>query len=224
MREIVFDTETTGLSPKKGDRLIEIGCVELIDKKPTGKEFHAYCHPETTIVGAGAYEVHKISMSFLEGKPFFRDIAEDFLAFVGDAKLVAHNARFDMGFVNMELELMGKSAIPNTQVTDTLWIARKKVTELPRHTLDHLCNYFKIDKSERDDKGHGALLDAQILAEVYFALVVDREQKLFGEARKTKTSITTEKTFRQPRNFPKNEADNLNHENFLKTMKNSLWE
>ncbi|MBN1783629.1 MAG: DNA polymerase III subunit epsilon [Alphaproteobacteria bacterium] len=223
MREIVFDTETTGLSPQRGDRLIEIGCVELIDKKPTGKEFHAYCHPETTIVGAGAYDVHKISMEFLEGKPFFRDIAQDLLDFIGDATLVAHNARFDMGFVNMELERAGRKAIPSTQVIDTLWIARKRVPDLAKHTLDYLCDHFGIDKTEREDKGHGALLDSQILAEVYFALVVDREQKLFSAKKDKKTSVEIKREFKEPRSFEIPVADLENHMSFISGMKKTFW-
>lgn len=223
IREIVFDTETTGLSPQRGDRLIEIGCVELIDKKPTGREFHRYCHPETTIVGAGAYDVHKISMDFLEGKPFFRDIADDLLEFIGDATLVAHNARFDMGFVNMELERSGRNPIPNTQVVDTLWIARKRVPDLAKHTLDYLCDHFQIDKSERDDKGHGALLDSQILAEVYYALVVEREQKLFGDKKEKKVSVEAKREFKEPRSFETPAADFANHTAFVDGMKNSLW-
>ncbi|OQX94674.1 MAG: DNA polymerase III subunit epsilon [Rickettsiaceae bacterium 4572_127] len=224
MREIVFDTETTGLSPKT-ERLVEIGCVEVINNKPTGREFQAYCHPETTIVGAEAYDVHKISMEFLKDKPYFRDIVGDFLEFVGDATLVAHNARFDMGFVNMELRRLGKKEISKERVKDTLWLARKKFPELGRHNLDFLCNHMGIDKTEREEKGHGALLDAQILTEVYYNLIFDKEQKLFGKTeKKIKTSNTAEKTFREPRSFPVNENDNQNHRSFLETIKNALWE
>lgn len=225
-REIVFDTETTGLSPQQGDRLIEIGCIEIINKKPTGKEFHFYCHPETTIVGSEAFAVHKISMEFLEGKPFFRNIAKDLIDFIADSSLVAHNARFDMGFLNMEFERAGIAPFPKTKVIDTLWIARQRIAGLPKYTLDYLCDYFQIDRKIREEKGHGALLDAQILAEIYYNLMVEKEQKLFSDTKnKTENNKTAEKKeFKPPRQFSINEKEIENHTQFVSKIKNAKWE
>ncbi|MHA1550183.1 MAG: DNA polymerase III subunit epsilon [Alphaproteobacteria bacterium] len=225
IREIVFDTETTGFHDRGGDRLIEIGCVELLNKKPTGKTFHKYCNPEGAIMSEGAYNVHKISLKFLSDKPLFKEIATDFLNFVGDSKLVAHNASFDMRFVNMELERAGLSPLLKEQSIDTLWIARKKVPELVNHKLDTLCDHFEVNRTEREEKGHGALLDSYILAEVYYALTTEREQKLFGDSKNTETRITTEKKFHPSRSFPVPTKEEIaNHEKFIASIKNNKWE
>lgn len=167
MREIVFDTETTGLDPKQGERLIEIGCVELLNRIPSGKTFHVYINPDRE-VSAGAFEVHGLSNEFLSDKPRFEEVAQDFLNFVDDAKLIAHNANFDMRFINMELERDGREKVPGHQVIDTLDLARRKHPGA-QNSLDALCNRYGIDNSSRTK--HGALLDAELLADVYIELL-----------------------------------------------------
>ncbi|MXN64809.1 DNA polymerase III subunit epsilon [Stappia sp. GBMRC 2046] len=174
MREIAFDTETTGLNPRDGDRLVEIGGVELVNHVPTGRTYHVYINPERD-VPMEAYNVHGLSTEFLADKPKFHEVAEEFLAFVGDGRLVIHNASFDMGFINMELERIGKSAIGNEQVLDTLAMARKKHPG-GSASLDALCSRYGIDNSRRTK--HGALLDAELLAEVYIELIGGKQAGL----------------------------------------------
>ncbi|MBY4894265.1 DNA polymerase III subunit epsilon [Rhodobacteraceae bacterium N5(2021)] len=168
MREIVLDTETTGLNPYDNPRhrIVEIGAVEVFNQVPTGKTYHQYIQPERNMP-TEAFEVHGIGEDFLADKPVFAAIAEDFLAFVGDAKLVIHNAEFDMRFLNAELEWAGKCTLPLEQALDTLKIARRKFPGSPA-SLDALCRRFGIDNSAREK--HGALLDSEILAEVYLEL------------------------------------------------------
>ena len=166
-REIAFDTETTGLDPRNGDRLVEIGGVELDNHVPTGRTYHVYLNPERD-VPIEAFNVHGLSEEFLSDKPKFAEVAQEFLEFVGDAVLVIHNASFDMGFINMELSRVGLGPIPNEQVLDTLAIARKKHPGSPA-SLDALCSRYGIDNSRRTK--HGALLDSEILAEVYLELI-----------------------------------------------------
>lgn len=168
-RQIILDTETTGLEPAAGHRIIEIGCVELIDRKLTGQSFHVYINPEREI-DEGAVEVHGLSAEFLADKPRFADIADDFLGFVEGAELIIHNAPFDVGFINHELRLLKGSSTPIAErctVIDTLVMARKKHPG-QRNSLDALCKRYGIDNSQRTL--HGALLDAEILAEVYLAM------------------------------------------------------
>ena len=174
MREIAFDTETTGLDPRSGDRLVEIGGVELINHVATGRTFHVYINPERD-VPEGAFAVHGLSTEFLSDKPKFAEVADDFLAFVGDATLVIHNASFDMGFINMELGRLGRPPIPQNQVLDTLAMARRKFSSGP-YSLDALCSRFGIDNSRRTK--HGALLDSELLAEVYLELLGGRQTAL----------------------------------------------
>ncbi|POF32910.1 DNA polymerase III subunit epsilon [Roseibium marinum] len=174
MREISFDTETTGLNPRDGDRLVEIGGVELINHVPTGNAYHVYINPERDMP-EGAFRVHGLSAEFLSDKPLFAQIADEFLEFVGDGTLVIHNAAFDMGFINVELERVGRRKIPNSQVIDTLEIARRKHPSGP-NSLDALCSRYGIDNSRRVK--HGALLDAEILAEVYLELIGGRQRAL----------------------------------------------
>ncbi|MCX2724814.1 DNA polymerase III subunit epsilon [Roseibium salinum] len=174
MREISFDTETTGLNPRTGDRLVEIGGVELINHVPTGNVYHVYINPERDMPEE-AFRVHGLSAEFLSDKPLFAHIADEFLEFVGDATLVIHNAAFDMGFINFELEKVGRRKIPNSQVIDTLEIARRKHPTGP-NSLDALCSRYGIDNSRRIK--HGALLDAEILAEVYLELIGGRQTAL----------------------------------------------
>jgi DNA polymerase-3 subunit epsilon len=174
MREIIFDTETTGLSPQDGDRLVEIGCVELFNRVPTGETFHVYLNPERDMPEA-AFRVHGLSQEFLADKPLFADIAQEFLDFIADAKLIAHNASFDMGFINAELAKIARDAIEPERVIDTLQIARRKHPFGP-NSLDALCQRYGIDNSRRTK--HGALLDAEILAEVYLELMGGRQADL----------------------------------------------
>jgi DNA polymerase-3 subunit epsilon len=174
MREIVFDTETTGLDPYQGDRLVEIGCVELINGFPTGQSFHSYLNPQRDVPDA-AFQVHGLSAEFLKDKPFFADVCEQFLAFVGDAPLVAHNAMFDLGFINAELERCKKAALQRERLVDTLMLARRRYPAGPNR-LDDLCTRFAIDLSRRTK--HGALLDAELLAEVYIELTGKRQARL----------------------------------------------
>ncbi|MEJ0074053.1 MAG: DNA polymerase III subunit epsilon [Alphaproteobacteria bacterium] len=174
MREIIFDTETTGLDPYQGDRLVEIGCVELLNGFPTGKTFHAYLNPQRDMPEQ-AFAVHGLSAEFLKDKPLFADICEEFLAFVADAPLVAHNAMFDLGFINAELERCKKALVQRDRLVDTLMLARRRYPAGP-NGLDHLCQRFSIDASRRTK--HGALLDAELLAEVYVELTGKRQARL----------------------------------------------
>jgi DNA polymerase-3 subunit epsilon len=174
MREIVFDTETTGLDPYQGDRLVEIGCVELLNGFPTGQSFHRYLNPERDVPD-GAFRVHGLSREFLMDKPVFAEVCDDFLAFVADAPLVAHNAMFDLGFINAELERCKKAAIPRERLVDTLMLARRRYPG-GANKLDDLCVRFSIDLSRRTK--HGALLDAELLAEVYVELTGKRQARL----------------------------------------------
>jgi DNA polymerase III subunit epsilon len=174
MREIVFDTETTGLDPYQGDRLVEIGCIELVNGFPTGQSFHRYLNPERDMP-EGAFQVHGLSGEFLKDKPLFADICEELLAFIGDAPLVAHNAMFDLGFINSELERCKKMLLQRDRLVDTLMLARRRYPAGPNR-LDDLCARFSIDASRRTK--HGALLDAELLAEVYVELTGKRQARL----------------------------------------------
>lgn len=174
LREIVLDTETTGTDPAAGDRIVEIGCVELLNHIPTGKTFHAYLNPERP-VAAGAVAVHGLTDAFLKDKPRFAAIAEDFAAFIGDARLVIHNAAFDVGFLNAEFARTGHPAIGMDRAVDTLAMARRKHPGAS-NSLDALCARYGIDNSRRTK--HGALLDAEILAEVYIELLGGKQADL----------------------------------------------
>jgi DNA polymerase-3 subunit epsilon len=171
MREIVLDTETTGFDPETGDRIVEIGAVELLRHVPTGRTYHQYINPERAMPQS-AFEVHGLGDDFLRDKPVFKEIGAAFLEFVGDAKLVIHNAAFDMKFLNAELGWMGQRQLPWEQAIDTLAIAKKKFPGSPA-SLDALCRRFGIDNSARTL--HGALLDSEILAEVYLELIGGRQ-------------------------------------------------
>jgi DNA polymerase III subunit epsilon len=174
MREIVFDTETTGLDPYQGHRLVEIGCVELVNRFPTGKTFHRYLNPERDMPQE-AFAVHGLSIDFLRPQPLFASIAEELLAFIGDAALIAHNATFDLSFLNAELERIKQAVIPRDRLIDTLLLARRKFPGASNR-LDDLCARFGVDNSRRTK--HGALLDAELLAEVYVELVEARQAQL----------------------------------------------
>jgi DNA polymerase-3 subunit epsilon len=174
MREIVLDTETTGLDPYQGHRLIEIGCVELLNRMPTGKIFHYYVHPDRDIPEE-AFRVHGISLEALKDKPRFHEIADELLEFLGDAPLVIHNAAFDLGFINAELERASRPLLDRTRLIDTLLLARRKYPG-GSNRLDDLCVRYRIDASHRTK--HGALLDAELLAEVYIELIEARQASL----------------------------------------------
>lgn len=171
MREIIFDTETTGLDPAGGDRIVEIGCIEMINRAETGRHFHAYFNPERPMP-AGAEAVHGLSDIFLSDKPRFAERVEDLLEFIEDSPLVAHNAGFDFGFLNHELGLCGRQVICMSRMVDTLSLARSKHPGA-KHSLDALCTRFGVDRSRRTK--HGALLDAQLLAQVYIELTGGRQ-------------------------------------------------
>jgi DNA polymerase-3 subunit epsilon len=174
MREIVLDTETTGLDPLRGDRLVEVGCVEMINRMPTGQTFHRYINPEREMA-AEAFAVHGLSTEFLSDKPFFHEVVDEFLTFIGDAPLVIHNASFDIGFINAELDRIKRTAIPRDRLVDTLLLARRKHPGVSNR-LDDLCSRYAIDNSRRTK--HGALLDAELLAEVYVDLIGARQSQL----------------------------------------------
>jgi DNA polymerase III subunit epsilon len=174
MREIVFDTETTGLDPLQGDRLVEIGCIELINRFPTGQTFHCYFNPERDMPET-AFKIHGLSVEFLKDKPLFAQRVADLVAFLGDAPLVAHNAMFDLSFLNAELERAGALAVSRERLVDTLMLARRKHPGSPNR-LDDLCLRYRVDNSRRTK--HGALLDAELLAEVYVELIGARQAML----------------------------------------------
>lgn len=183
MREIVLDTETTGLKPTDGHRLVEIGCVELMDKLPTGKNFHYYINPQRDMP-MEAEKIHGLNNDFLKDKPLFEEIVDEFLEFLGRDQLVIHNAQFDLGFLNHELSLCGYDGLQHLPVVDTVHLARRKFPG-QRANLDALCQKFDIDLSRRDL--HGALLDAQLLADVYLELTVGRQQGLELQSNKITT-------------------------------------
>ncbi len=186
MREIILDTETTGLNPFEGHRIIEIGCLEMVDKVLTGREFHCYINPQRD-VPQEAYRIHGISSEFLIDKPLFSNIADEFLSFIDGATLVIHNARFDIGFINHELSRLGKVALDLGEVVDTLTMARKAFPGA-RANIDALCKRFKIDNTMRTK--HGALLDAQLLAEIYVELTGGRQRSfILSEVANAKNAI-----------------------------------
>ncbi|HMP55209.1 MAG TPA: DNA polymerase III subunit epsilon, partial [Novosphingobium sp.] len=171
MREIIFDTETTGLDPRNGDRMVEIGCVEMVNRVTTGRTFHAYFNPDRDMPEA-AERVHGLSAAFLSDKPRFVERAEDLLEFIADSPLVAHNAGFDFGFLNMELERCGLEEVSRDRMVDTVAIARLRHPGA-KNSLDALCTRYGIDRSHRTK--HGALLDAELLAQVYVELTGGRQ-------------------------------------------------
>src|SRR6202163_259217 len=174
MREIVLDTETTGLDPLRGDRLVEIGCIEIYNRMPTGQTFHRYINPERDMP-AEAFAVHGLSAEFLSTKPLFTEVVEEFLEFIADAPLVIHNASFDISFINAELDRIKRQPIARDRLVDTLLLARRKHPGVSNR-LDDLCSRYSIDNSRRTK--HGALLDAELLAEVYIDLIGARQSQL----------------------------------------------
>lgn len=225
MREIVFDTETTGLNPTTGDRMVEIGCIEIINRVETGRHFHCYFNPERDMPFE-AEAVHGLSTHFLSDKPLFADKAEELLDFIADAPLVAHNAGFDFGFLNHELGLVGRPSVCMTRMRDTLALARSKHPGA-KHSLDALCMRFGIDRSHRVK--HGALLDAQLLAQVYVELTGGRQIGLgltAEVAERTVVAVTGLRVPSEPRSarphLPSTE-ELERHRAFVARIVNPLW-
>lgn len=223
IREIVLDTETTGLSPEKGDRIVDIGCVELINYAPTGNNFHVYINPERAM-GEEALKISGITDEFLRDKPKFSEIADGFLNFIGDSKLVIHNAKFDINFLNSELERIGKPLLLLENAIDTLDIARKKYPGAPA-SLDALCKRYEVDTSIRTV--HGALVDCILLAEVYVNLLGGKQSGLSFEEddkRRGENSSAVEKKRHEERFFPPSGEELKIHAEFLESsVKSPIW-
>jgi DNA polymerase-3 subunit epsilon len=226
MREIVLDTETTGLDARGGDRLIELGCIELVNRIPSGREFHTYLDPEGRDVHPDAEAVHGISTAFLKDKPRFTEVAERFLEFVGDAPLVIHNASFDIGFINAELQRVALAPITMDRVVDTLALARRK-HPAAANSLDALCKRYGIDNSKRDK--HGALLDASLLAGVYVELLGEKQAALVLAPQGTPPlqagfARTAARQRPAPLAARVTEALEAAHRNFIETLgPNAIW-
>lgn len=231
MREIVFDTETTGLDPRSGDRLVEIGCVEMVNRVPTGAVYHAYFNPERDMP-AEAEAVHGLSIAFLSDKPRFAEKAAEFLEFIGDAPMVAHNAGFDFGFINTELEMCGFEPVSRDRMVDTVAIARRKHPGA-KLSLDALCTRYGIDRSHRTK--HGALLDAELLAQLYVELQGGRQIGLelaadaMGSARGTvieetmAITSTVTRIFRSPRPHAASAEELARHAEFMAGFSEPIW-
>jgi DNA polymerase-3 subunit epsilon len=227
MREIVFDTETTGLSHASGDRMVEIGCIELYNRNETGRSFHAYFHPDRDMP-IEAERVHGLSIAFLSDKPRFHEGVEDLLEFLGDAPLVAHNAAFDFGFLNAELTACGRAIVAMERMIDTLAMARTRHPGA-KHSLDALCTRYGIDRSHRIK--HGALLDAQLLAQLYVELTGGRQIGLgLADASASALAVAadalatpTMRTIRPPRSHAASAAEIERHEAFVATLINPVW-
>jgi DNA polymerase III subunit epsilon len=219
MREIVLDTETTGLDPLRGDRLVEVGCIEIFNRMPTGQTFHRYMNPERDM-SAEAFAVHGLSTEFLASKPFFHEVVDEFLEFIGDSPLVIHNASFDVSFINAELDRLKRSPIPRDRLVDTLLLARRKHPGVSNR-LDDLCSRYAIDNSRRTK--HGALLDAELLAEVYVDLIGARQSQLIlaSESRAARLDGSSEPLRRQrvaPLLARITETDREAHRAFIATL------
>ncbi len=222
MREVILDTETTGLDPSQGHRIVEIGCVELFNHVPTGLTYQAYINPERDMPTEAAM-IHGLSGEFLASKPPFAGIVEAFLEFIGEAPLVIHNAAFDMGFLNAELTRHGFPALPSDRAIDTVKMARRMFPGAPA-SLDALCKRFSIDASGR--QLHGALLDARLLADIYLELCGGRQPDLAMAAATTnETEVigVQKREYREPRPHVLSEDELKAHETFLEQIKNPLW-
>lgn len=229
MREIVFDTETTGFDPFEGHRIIEIGCVELINHIPTGRTYQQYINPERSM-SEEVVAVHGLTEEFLSDKPVFREIVDGFLDFIGsDSMLVAHNASFDIKFLNAELSWLGYQPLAQERVIDTLLLARKQFPG-KRNNLNELCKRFQIDNSNRTY--HGALLDSELLADVYLELLGGREPGLIldkqssnvnSEYTNNQNNINNQRIFREPREFSASSKEIEQHIEFVRKIKNNLW-
>jgi DNA polymerase III subunit epsilon len=229
MREIVFDTETTGLSPQNGDRMVEIGCVEMVNRVETGRTFHAYFNPGRPMPSE-AEAVHGLSDRFLSDKPLFGDVCEDLLDFLGDSPLVAHNAGFDFGFINHEFGQCGRPTVCPSRMVDTLTIARQRFPGA-KHSLDALCTRFGVDRSLRIK--HGALIDAQLLAQVYVELTGGRQIGLGLVAEIIESNGPDGRpafgpdilvaTVRPPRPHAPSKSELERHAAFVATIKDPIW-
>ncbi|AMN38714.1 DNA polymerase III epsilon subunit [Rhodoplanes sp. Z2-YC6860] len=225
MREIVFDTETTGLDPNQGDRLVEIGCIELVNRFPSGRTFHCYFNPERDMPEA-AFNVHGLSVDFLKDKPLFAHKVEELIEFLGDAPLIAHNAMFDLGFLNAELGRAKKTVVSRERLIDTLMLARRKHPG-GSNRLDDLCARYKIDNSKRVK--HGALLDAELLAEVYIELIGARQTSLglatvVAGVVETRTVSATMLTRAMPLTPRITDAERAAHREFVATLGDeAIW-
>lgn len=221
MREIVLDTETTGFDPITGDRIVEIGCVELINHLPTGNVYHQYINPERSMPEE-AFKVHGLSNEFLSDKPVFAEIIADFRKFIGDDVLVIHNAEFDMKFINAEFARLGFPALPMSRAIDTVVMARKKFPGSPAN-LDALCRRYEIDNSNRTF--HGALLDSELLAEVYLQLIGGRqpgfELGLSGSKSAAQVQVVRER--RDPRPHAASPEELEAHAAFIAKLKKPIW-
>ena len=225
MREIIFDTETTGVNPAGGDRVVEIGCIEMINRVETGREYHAYFCPERSMPSE-AEAVHGLSDTFLSDKPLFRDKADELLEFLGDAPLVAHNAGFDFGFLNRELNLCGRDPVCMSRMVCTLVMARSRHPGA-KHSLDALCSRFGVDRSQRVK--HGALLDAQLLAQVYVELTGGRQigLGLVHEAAASQNEASAaliDRPVREVRPHFASDEEIARHRAFIGRLKQPLWE
>ena len=229
MREIIFDTETTGLDPKAGHRLVEIGCIELVDRRETGRTFHAYFYPERDMPAA-AEAVHGLSIQFLSDKPLFAACVDDLLEFLGDAPMVAHNAAFDFGFINAELARAGRPALDMARMCCTVQMARK-LHPGAKHSLDALCTRYGIDRSHRIK--HGALLDAELLAHLYIEMTGGRQIGLGLAAQPAAVAavpaaegfrpVTPARPYREPRLHAATAAVLARHAEFVATLQQPLW-
>lgn len=226
MREIIFDTETTGLDPATGDRMVEIGCIEMVNRVTTGKSYHAYFNPERDMP-AEAEKVHGLSAQFLADKPLFRDSASELLAFLQDSPLVAHNAQFDFGFLNAELAACGYARIGDDRMVDTLAIARRRHPGA-KHSLDALCSRYGVDRSHR--VLHGALLDAELLAQVYVELTGGRQIGLELAADNAPETTAQSAVFkpklgeyRAPRPHAASAEELARHRVFLESLTAPIW-
>ena len=220
MREIVLDTETTGFDPQQGHRVVEIACLELINHIPTGKTFHKYVNPERHMP-AEAFAVHGLAEDFLRDQPLFADVVEEFLVFVEDSPLIAHNAEFDFRFVNAELSRCGLAKLGMDRAIDTVAMARSKFPGAPA-SLDALCKRFMIDNGSRTL--HGALLDAQLLAEVYLELIGGRQPDLMlATGSDDDTGLVADIVHRVARPHAAGETELAAHTEFLKKITNPIW-
>ncbi len=220
MREIVLDTETTGLDHATDDRVVEIGCVELINHMPTDQTFHCYINPERDMP-EGAYNVHGLSAEFLAKHSVFADIADKFLAFIDDSPLIIHNARFDIGFLNAEFKRLGQPAIPMDRTVDTVSMARRKFPGAQAN-LDALCRRFQIDLSDRSL--HGALKDARLLAQVYLELIGGRQPDLALAKETKKLAVASiDRPVRPPRPHAPTASEEKSHAAFIDRLEEPVW-
>lgn len=220
MREIAFDTETTGLDPESGHRVVEIGCVEMVNRIRTGKSYHVYLNPERDMP-AEAQRVHGLSEEFLADKPRFAEVVDEFLEFIGGDMLVIHNASFDMKFINHELKRAQRAAIAWERAIDTVQMARRKFPGSPAN-LDALCRRFEIDLTARTK--HGALLDAELLSDVYMELLGGKQAVMSLDSRLHATTTTVKKRIPRPaRSFEPSAYECEQHAAFLRQLTNPVW-